>query len=373
MKQKTSKRKGWLYRKIEESLYVNGQSHIVSSLSLSMLATLTMTLHIGFFIVFTITDVPEMAVMNFSSAVFYLLVLYVVLVKGKLLLACYLLIISFIVYVLWCSYFLGYEKHSVVILPVITLCMYSIYELNKRDLSIISGLIFLSYVAILYFRKKAPPIYENEIMYVEYVNVAISFFVCLFVLHTKSLSRYYLEHLDQQKIESLSKEANMDFLTGLWNRRYASEMFNKGNCPPNSTVVLSDIDFFKKINDTYGHNAGDYILNQVSLIFINTFRSSDLICRWGGEEFLFILQGNDKKAIFDKLEKTRASIEDSYFSYNNQEIQVTISFGVNHAISDGMKLEKAVSLADNALYYAKENGRNQIVFYDNIKTGSVIN
>ncbi len=355
----------WLYRKIDGNLYKKNKEQVIASMSLCIFSIFVSLLHLLFLAVFVITDVPEMAFMNFTSFLCYLFIMYMILVKDKVLFSVYTLTLSFLYYVLWSSYFLGYEKYAVIILPMIIICIYSIYELNIKHLVITILMVAFSYLMLLYFKYTVQPRYKGELMYIEIVNVLIAFSASLFVLHANKLSRMYLQKLDAQKIERLSKEANIDFLTGLWNRRYISSNFENRDTFHTYYIVLADVDFFKKVNDIYGHDTGDYILQQISKLFLDMFEEPDIVCRWGGEEFMFILKEENKNIVSEKLEKLRLLIENKNFEYKNKIIKLTISFGVQH-IDEKIKFEDAIIYADEALYYAKDNGRNQVVFYNNI-------
>ena len=120
-----------------------------------------------------------------------------------------------------------------------------------------------------------------------------------------------------------------------------------------------DIDHFKRINDTYGHDAGDFILKSVAQTLKSNLRKSDLIARYGGEEFVVActnLQREQTLMVFDKL---RAAIEAKTFHYDGQDIEVRISIGVSTV--PGASVMECLKKADQNLYHAKEAGRNQVV------------
>lgn len=172
--------------------------------------------------------------------------------------------------------------------------------------------------------------------------------------------------------ESLRIQSIQDGLTGLYNRRYFEEFITKEMARAKRysnkfTVLLLDIDHFKTINDTYGHQAGDAVLCQVSNILRKDFRESDLIARWGGEEFILILSEASLDIAYTKAEKLRHFIENHVIKMNNEKLTVTVSIGI--AIFDG-EADKDVLIkkADDALYQAKNTGRNKVVInaYDQL-------
>ena len=158
-----------------------------------------------------------------------------------------------------------------------------------------------------------------------------------------------------------------DELTGLANRRHfesclEKEFLRAKRYNNKLTLVMFDADFFKKINDTYGHQCGDYILKQISNAALQTFRQTDMIFRYGGEEFAVILTETDIEQARIPLERFRKTVETLNAIYNNQEIQVTVSIGACQ-LNDTIKTkEEFLSKTDSALYKAKNSGRNITIF-----------
>jgi len=164
--------------------------------------------------------------------------------------------------------------------------------------------------------------------------------------------------------QKLYKKAITDPLTNLYNRDYMSEFLTKKIKEAKRykfplSVAMIDIDFFKKINDTYGHLLGDCILKELSNLLQKTFRDSDLVCRYGGEEFFIILPFADIKNGCKKLESFRKEIENNSFC-QKQHIKFTISIGV-YQLEENDELKDLIEKADKRLYKAKANGRNQVV------------
>ncbi|MBR1618394.1 GGDEF domain-containing protein [bacterium] len=157
-----------------------------------------------------------------------------------------------------------------------------------------------------------------------------------------------------------------DELTELPNRRCFDNEFNKEflraqRYKNNLTLVMFDIDHFKHVNDTYGHQCGDYILKQVSKAALQTFRQTDTVYRTGGEEFMVILTETDINQCIIPLERFRKTIETMLLDFNNQNISITVSIGACQYSPDIKTKEELIEKADNALYKAKNSGRNQTV------------
>ena len=121
-------------------------------------------------------------------------------------------------------------------------------------------------------------------------------------------------------------------------------------------------DVVKMINDTYGHTAGDYILKEVSKIFIDTLRKTDFIYRYGGEEICILMPETCIQNVIMPLERIRKNIENKQFIHNNQQIKVTISVGATTYAKDMRVPSDLIEKADAALYKAKNSGRNQVIF-----------
>lgn len=129
------------------------------------------------------------------------------------------------------------------------------------------------------------------------------------------------------------------------------------------SLVICDIDFFKKVNDTYGHNAGDAVLIHVAQILDSKTRSTDGVYRWGGEEFIIVLEGAPIAGAFIAAERIRQAIMNSVCQFEDKEIKVTMSFGCTE-LNNKISVEENIKIADERLYRAKTNGRNQVVIDD---------
>jgi len=127
------------------------------------------------------------------------------------------------------------------------------------------------------------------------------------------------------------------------------------------SVAMADIDNFKMINDTYGHQAGDYVLREVSKIFIDTLRKTDFVYRYGGEEICILMPETCIQNVIMPLERIRKNIENKQFIHNNQQIQVTISVGATTYAKDMRVPSDLIEKADAALYKAKKTGKNKVV------------
>jgi diguanylate cyclase (GGDEF)-like protein len=174
----------------------------------------------------------------------------------------------------------------------------------------------------------------------------------------------------QSKYKDKSIQSITDPLTGLYTRRYFEEQIDKefercktGNLPPRLSVIMFDLDKFKTVNDTYGHQAGDFVLAETARILKTHSRRSDVLGRYGGEELLVLIFETSERGAAVAAEKFRLAIQNNEYVFNGTRIPVTTSIGVTLIKSVEDSKESAVKRADECLYHAKENGRN-IVYVD---------
>ena len=177
----------------------------------------------------------------------------------------------------------------------------------------------------------------------------------------------------QDQYKDKAMKSITDALTGLFTRAYFEEYLSaqveRMKYKPQKdrqdiTLVICDIDHFKKVNDTYGHQAGDHVLKVVARLMQKTFRKTDICCRYGGEEFLVILPA----AAFDNAAKAankfRLAVAGQNIVYDDRKIPITASCGVATIMVDTEELSSTISRADQALYKAKEWGRNRVCVHD---------
>lgn len=169
-------------------------------------------------------------------------------------------------------------------------------------------------------------------------------------------------------ISEKDRQASTDQLTGLFNRTYFNPLFGKELATARETVVplsvlLFDIDHFKKVNDTHGHPAGDAILKRLAEIVQKSTRSTDVVARYGGEEFIVMMGATNKDQASAYAERLRETIARSPFPVPGHDapLQVAVSIGVSGFPEDGESPADLVKAADDALYEAKKGGRNRVV------------
>ncbi len=206
---------------------------------------------------------------------------------------------------------------------------------------------------IVFDKKQSKDILKNKPLLLNYIKEASP------VLEAKQL------------MKSLQETVMRDPLTGIYNRRFLEEFEEHITAQVvrdkvKFGILMLDIDHFKRINDKYGHDTGDFVLKEVVEVFHNTIRRLDMVFRYGGEEFLIILNNIQKKEYAEKVaEKIRANIENHEFKSMSLKLpKITISIGVSLFPDDSEDFWKAVKKADIALYRAKETGRNKVVQFE---------
>ncbi|PJI07007.1 MULTISPECIES: GGDEF domain-containing protein [Clostridium] len=223
---------------------------------------------------------------------------------------------------------------------IIFICLSLMFQKDQGILlnNIINGTVF--YFSVLVLSKLT---YENQI------NILIKNII--------------LEETNN-KLKYIS---NYDALTNLFNRRYFETVIkrsiieNKSYKNKEAIIAIMDIDYFKSINDKYGHKAGDVVLQETSAIIDENIRKIDLAARWGGEEFIILFPDISAKNAEIIVNRIRQKIEENRVLFDNNSIQVTASFGLTRLMGNTEEnFENCFKTADKALYLAKTNGRNRV-------------
>lgn len=237
---------------------------------------------------------------------------------------------------------------------------------QKHQIGIFGLVIVLTYFLLIFLDRQdmLPTLYRasQEISNVLiYINVGVGFASML-------VYASFYNYRVASKNEELKQAANHDYLTGIYNRQRMQTILS-GEVDRATTddstmlaVAVLDIDYFKKINDTYGHRAGDDVLKEIADIFRESEDQGLLFGRWGGEEFLLISPENISYYQFgEMLEELRKKIENHKFVSGKHTMKVTVSIGAA-AYEIKMTAEKLVHAADDRLYEAKQSGRNRVIY-----------
>jgi diguanylate cyclase (GGDEF)-like protein len=190
--------------------------------------------------------------------------------------------------------------------------------------------------------------------------------------------RYVNDRQQAQLIEisllqsKLREQALRDSLTNLFNRRFLEETLDhelaraaREGYP--ICVMMIDLDHFKKINDTYGHEAGDHVLKAIAHTLAVETRRGDFACRYGGEEFVIVMPNMSKDIAYERAESLRNTLNSLYIPYGIYSLTITISMGIACYPTNGQTRDTILRAADKAMYAAKEAGRDHILLYDQLQ------
>lgn len=274
-----------------------------------------------------------------------------------------------------CTLLLGWDyKFMLFMFGMIPISFYIALFIEDFKHSILIPAISSIFLTILYFvvrvaGENVPPIMHKTVIskyeyYFTYLNTFFAFFMILSFSLLFSFEFSYIQKKYTTENIALDTYASYDTLTGLLNRRsidsHLDQLYKEHyHDEEGFSVIMCDIDHFKSVNDTYGHDAGDYILKEVASVVSSEVRDNDIVGRWGGEEFLIILN-KDKQTATKLAERIRAQIETHEFNYKTTSLHITLTLGVS-SFHNGADIGSLIRSADKKLYRGKENGRNQVV------------
>ena len=232
-------------------------------------------------------------------------------------------------------------------------CVLSLTSVLKTIVFLLVTLIFYSVISVLLM------LHCNL-----WIGIVLPYVSTITIFILTYCEKYLLRSKDY---EQAYKMAVTDGLTQLYNHRYFQEqMINNVNAferyGTTFSLILIDIDFFKKFNDTYGHQSGDCVLKQVASILRKNSRTSDIVCRYGGEEMAIILTNTNNEEAVIAANKVCLAVRNNKITLaNGEKVNVTISLGVATVNDNCKKPQEIIEFSDKCLYIAKENGRNQVV------------
>lgn len=192
-------------------------------------------------------------------------------------------------------------------------------------------------------------------------NSGASFTLIIYAAYISKVSAVLTEQTLTKDNSVLQDMVAHDALTKLWTRRHLTSVY-KDNVQKQIplVIVLTDIDNFKRINDTYGHECGDYVLSEVSQIMLSNVSKDTVICRWGGEEFVIMMPDMGIKNTISSVEAIRCAIDSYSFRYNGQTLHITMTFGVS-TTDESTDMRELIRLADSRMYTGKQSGKNTII------------
>ncbi len=328
--------------------------------------------HVLLCLLFAYANVFPMAIVNIFSICIYAACYYIA-TSGKTLLFYCIVYFEVFMHVLLATLMVGeqagFTLHLIAITAVDYLCCYGYVTGNHTDNKfhpIVYCFFSFGLLAFLrYFSNTHVPLYpfqEDYLYHVFYItNFLITMCSLIFTLSMFITQIFALRRRLMHQNSLLEILSTTDTLTGLSNRRIVMKFIDDIKLNPVAfCVILADIDDFKKINDSYGHNCGDKVLIAVANIFQTCIRKSDILCRWGGEEILVILPLCNIENAVTVAEKIKTALADSKVIYEDQKINVCMTFGISSS-EEALNVESVVHKADTYLYYGKKHGKNCII------------
>lgn len=330
--------------------------------------TSAMLMHLAMILIFLWIGVRPMALINIGSVIVYV-ICGVLISKEKYFEMNLLFYMEVLVHSITATVLTGWNTgFAIYLFASVPIAFFFMFSHNTRKgtkialvVSIVSVAVFIACKLETYFFE---PVYSVETLKTTIVYLLNSFFsfflliICSFAFLNEMKNSH---NKLTEKFDSLNKMASVDSLTGLYNRRSMNKLvwdaIDKGK--PFS-LIMCDIDDFKKVNDTYGHDCGDLVLKSVASVIKSTLRDFDVVCRWGGEEILVLVSNSNASSAAQVGERIRARVEGMNIKYGSHIVKCTLTLGVaEHDF--GRSYEETITIADERLYEGKKSGKNKVV------------
>lgn len=361
-----------------------GESYFSFERKANIIAYMLAAMHFIVCVIFALIPLITLSAINGCFGVFYVTIVRNLIKQHKYTAALYISLLEVLVINFFETFCLGpsfgFILYNISLISAIFYFAFVIDRFKKKEIIPLAFSLFCaaSYCISYFLMQVMEPVYlleESRWAHILHIFNALAtfafliFFSFLFIWEIKA---------NQGKLasqnEQLHEMAHKDPLTHLMNRRYMNQILQQKMEQLKSTgkrfsLILGDIDDFKKVNDTYGHDAGDYVLVTVSEIISSSVREGDAVCRWGGEEIL-ILVHDPLNSAANAAERIRKNIAEHPFNYEGQDIKVTMTFGVCESIP-GYRIEDLVQRADEHLYTGKKSGKNIVVFQTSANTNTM--
>jgi len=283
---------------------------------------------------------------------------------GKTRAASLLFAIKVMSYAVFITFLVGVTVNTqwIILLAILPAALY--LDLSKiQRICIIASIPIIVNLTLFLPMVYEPPfnMYGDVVLSFIFANVLVLGLITIIVINIIISNR--VASLHAQEIDDITHISNIDPLTKLNNRRYADKFFEKLTMPQMPFLFcLIDIDDFKKINDTHGHDVGDVVLQSLAKLLIQSTRQTDLVCRWGGEEFLIGVPNCNATVGYNILEKIRKSVEDLQVNTATGKLNMTITMGASVMERVDVNAVKiAIAESDRKLYEGKRSGKNKVV------------
>ena len=312
--------------------------------------------HMAFIPIFAHQGVMELALFNIASITIHATAFWLARPGGKVGLGADLIGIEVAAHAIAATVAIGWDSgFHYLMIPLVPVCMLSTTRTRPVRLAVVV-IASLQYMGLMYWSDHYEPYYQiaPEILHILNYGCATTLFLTFMTI----AARYHDIIAEAQ--EALAREAATDPLTGALNRRRMTQLASELQTSQQSALLLCDLDHFKRINDTYGHDAGDKVLQTFHQLLQDGARSGDYVARWGGEEFLVLLPNTEMDVARQVAHRLRQQLERTPITLcDGSTLRVTVTIGIAR-MALGDSLQSAVRRADEALYRGKEAGRNQV-------------
>lgn len=337
--------------------------------ALKIILCAVFSIHAFYLCIFSLMGEEILAVTNvFSVAIYFFLVRLICDSSENSKLVMVILQLEILFHTLVCILTLGWGYGFELLFLATSLILF-FTSLSYRTFNYIIIVIQILLLIACYWYLEGQPIRYfdkfKDILFIFNLSMVCIFSVIISYLLESSNLFIFLGILEEK--ESAKAVFNHDPLTGLLNRASMQQIFRQKNLFDGNdfAIVMCDIDNFKKINDTYGHGAGDEVLKSLSKIFKNAFRNEDRVARFGGEEFLAVIFDVKKAKAVSILERIRETLNQNVVEFENHRIIATMTFGVvAHSGHTEVNIERMIKQADELLYVGKRNGKNIVMSAD---------
>ena len=319
-------------------------------------------LHVAYALLFGMFQYQLGCLYNIGSVIFYITMLFIAIKKQRYTLVVTLIHLESHLFVCLHTLMYGWEGSFYMLLVAMASLVYFCPYKRTYIPYLISVFYFIMFFILrIYTLNYDPwfvinPIFTHVIFF---CNCIGSFSIILYVAYVSKVNAAVSQKELRIQNDTLQQLADYDQLTGLYNRHYLKEIFKEG-IKENKVLAIGDIDDFKLINDQYGHICGDQILRELSEQMRQFFDSDVFLCRWGGEEFVFIFSKTDLNKVQKELIDFCQWIEERDFYFENHVIHITLTFGISEN-NEEMNLTQWIEEADQLLYKGKKAGKNKVL------------
>ncbi len=344
----------------------------------SLIISMVGMVHVCLVVLFCVLRVTPMALLNTGSVLLYVFCLWLIRHDGDMRVVFYATYLEIIVQsfaaTLCIGWRFGFPQYVIALVPFGYYMCHALLDNGRRYIiATVLGLVALvSFVSCRMLSMYFGALYQLNVSDIAELGIYIFNALCnfgflfivtvIFLVEMQSAT----DQLQRQN-EILDTMANIDPLTGLYNRRSMHTFLSNAQENGPFCLVMCDIDDFKKINDTYGHDTGDNVLKEIARIVQKEVDKHGRACRWGGEEMLLLIHGDLEQARRIS-ENIRHVVNNFVFCLKGQSIHCSITIGVA-LHQEGEGIDHTITHADNNLYYGKRNGKNRVVSDLELKTG----